>query len=56
MYCVDFIETASFKGSGWPPLASSLLDKLSMDKRDWDGFFSRKLVRIYIAVVHNLTD
>ena len=46
MHCVDFIENALFKSSGeicWSPLPSSLLDELSMDKRDSNGFFSRRL-------------
>ena len=46
MYCVDFVENTLFNSSGeicWSPLPSSLLDELSMDKRDSDGFFSRRL-------------
>ena len=39
MYCVDFVENALFKTSGnicWSPLPSTLLDELSMVKRDSD--------------------
>ena len=46
MYCVDFVENALFKSSGEicrSPLPSLLLDELSMDKRDSNGFFSRRL-------------
>ena len=34
MNCVDFVENTAF----------SLLDELSVDKRDSDGFISRRLV------------
>ena len=47
MYCVDFVEHALFESSGdtcWPPLPSSLLDQLLTNKRDSNGFLSRKLV------------
>ena len=47
MNCVDFVENALFKSSGEiyrPSLPSLLLDELSMDKRDNDDFFSRRLV------------
>ena len=47
MHCVEFVENTLFKSSGnicWPPLPSSLLDELSMDKIDSDGSFSRRLV------------
>ena len=46
VYCVDFVETTLFKSSGetcWSPLPSLLLEELSMDKRDSDGFFLRRL-------------
>ena len=46
MYCVDFVENTLFKSSGescWLPLPSSLLNELSMDKRDSNGFFLRRL-------------
>ena len=61
MHCVTFIENALFKSSGdicWPPLPSSLLDKLSMDKRDSDGFFSKRLVHVCRSSdrSYNLTD
>ena len=44
MYHVDSIENASFKTFGyicWSTLPCSLLDKLSIDKRDSDGFLSK---------------
>ena len=44
---VDFIENALFRSSGdicWLPRPSLLLDQLTMDKRDSDGIFSRRLV------------
>ena len=47
MHCVNFTENALFRSSGdicWPPLPSSLLDGLSMDKIVSDDFFSRWLV------------
>ena len=47
MHCVAFVENALFKSSGdicWPPLPSSLLDELSMDKIDSDSSFSRRVV------------
>ena len=47
MHCVAFVENASFKSFGdicRPPLPSLLLDKLSMDKIDIDGSFSRRVV------------
>ena len=47
LYCVDFVKNALFKNSGdtcSPPLPSSLLDELLMDKRDSDGFISRRIV------------
>ena len=47
MHCVDFVEVTLFKSSDdifQPPPPSSLLDKLLVDSRDSDGFFSRKLV------------
>ena len=40
-YWLDFV---SYGNICWPPLPSSFLDQLSMDKRDSDGFFSRRLV------------
>ena len=46
MHCVDFIENALFRSYGdncWP-LPSLLFDRLSIDKTDSDGFFSRSLV------------
>ena len=43
MHSVAFVENTLFKSSG-KTLPSSLLDKLSMDKRDSNGFFSRRLV------------
>ena len=46
MYCVDFVEDALFKSSSeicWSTLPSSLHNKLSMDKRDSDDFFSWRL-------------
>ena len=54
-----YVENALFKSSGdicWPPLPSSLLDELSMYKRDSDGFFSRRLVCRYSDSSYNLTD
>ena len=59
MYCVDFVENALFKSYDeicWWPLPSSLLDELSMDKRDNDGFFSRRLVYRTNNESYNLTD
>ena len=59
MNCVDFVENASFKSSGdicWPPWPSSLLDELSIDKRDSDGFISRLVVRSSSDSSYNLTD
>ena len=56
MYCV---EIALFKSSGdicWIPLPSSLLDKLSVNKRDSDGFFSRRLPCRSSDRSYNLTD
>ena len=50
---------AVFKGSGdicRPPLHSSLLDELSMDKRDSDGFISRGLVYRCSDSSYNPTD
>ena len=47
MYCVTFVENALFKRSSdicQRSLPSSLLDELSMDKRDSNGFLSRRLV------------
>ena len=47
MYCVDFFENALFRSSGdicCAPLLCLLLIELSMNKRDSDGFFSRRLV------------
>ena len=44
MHCVAFVENALFKVlvtfADHLCLLSSLLDDLSMDKRDSDGFFS----------------
>ena len=40
------LENALFKSFGeicWPPLPSLLIDEFSMDKRDSDSFFSRRL-------------
>ena len=59
MHCLAFIENALLKSSDdicWPPLSSSLLDELSMDKRDSDGFFSRRLVCKSSDRSYNLTD
>ena len=59
MYCVDFVENALFKSSAdiyWLPLPSSLLDELSMDKRDSDGFFSNRIVCRTSDSSHNSTD
>ena len=42
--CVDFVENALFRSQGDICLPSLLLDRLSMGKRDSDGFFSRRLV------------
>ena len=47
MYCVDFIENTLFRSYGdicWPPLPSLLFDRLSMNKTDSVGLFSRWLV------------
>ena len=49
MHCVDFAENTLFRSSGdikfcWSPLPSLLFDRLSMDKTDSDGFFSRWIV------------
>ena len=47
MYCVAFFENTLFRSSGnncCASLPSSLLNELSMNKRDSDGFFSRRLV------------
>ena len=59
MHCVDFVENALFKSSDkicWPLLPSLLLDKFSMDKRDSDGFFSRRLVCRRSDSSYNSTD
>ena len=59
MHCVDFVENTLFKSSGdifWPPLPSSLLDKLSMDKRDSNGFVSWRLVCRCSDSSYNLAD
>ena len=58
MHCVDFVENALFKSYGnicWPPLPSSLLDRLSIDKMDSNGFFSRWLVCRTSDMSYNLT-
>ena len=57
--CVDFMENALFKSSGeicWSPLPSPLFDELSMDKRDSDSFFSRRLACRTSDWSYNLTD
>ena len=50
MNCVDFVKNASFKSFGdinfadhhaWP---SSLLDEISINERDRNGFISRLVV------------
>ena len=54
-YCVDFDENALLKGFGiicWPPL---LLDELSKDIRDSDGFFSMQIVCTLILVIARIT-
>ena len=59
MHCVVFVENDLFKSFGdicWPPLPSSFLDELSMDKIDNDGFFSRRLVCRSSDRSYNLTD
>ena len=59
MHCVDFVENALFKSSDdvyWSPLPSSLLDWLSMDKSDSDGFFSSRLVCRTSDRSYNSTD
>ena len=59
MHCVDFIENALLKSSGdicWSPLPSLLLDQLSEDKRDSDGFFSCRLVCRTSDSSYNSTD
>ena len=43
---VEFVENTLFKSYGevcWSSQPSLLLDELSVDKRDSDGFFSRRL-------------
>ena len=60
MHCVDFVEIALFKSSGdicWSPsflIASS--DELSVNKRDIDGFFSRRVVSRSSDRSYNSTD
>ena len=57
MYCVDFIENTLFKSYGdicWSSLPSLLLDQLSMDKRDSDGFFLRRLACSIIIVCNRI--
>ena len=59
MYCVDLVGNALFKSSGdicWSPLPSSLLDELLVNKRDSDGFFSRRLVSRSSDRSYNSTD
>ena len=59
MYCVDFVENALFKSSGkicWSPLPYSLLDELSTEKRDNDGFLSRRLACRTSNGSYNLID
>ena len=56
---MDFVENASFKSSGdicWPPWPSSLLDELSIDERDSDGFISRIVVCSSSDSSCNVTD
>ena len=53
------VENALFKSSGdicWSPLPSSLLDQLSVDKRDSNGFFSSRLVCRTRDSSYNSTD
>ena len=57
MYCVNFVENASFKSSGdicWPLWPSLLLDELSIDERDSDGFISRLI--LVVCSSYNLID
>ena len=59
MCCVNFVENASFKSFGdicQSPLPSPLLDKLSVTKRDSNGFFSRKIVGRSSDSSYNSTD
>ena len=59
MYCVNFIENTLLKSSDkicQSPLPSSLLKGLLMDKRDNDGFFSRRLACRTNNRSYNLTD
>ena len=47
MNCVDLVEITSFKSSGnicWSPAFFTSFDELSVNKRDSDGFFSRRIV------------
>ena len=56
---MHFVKKALFKSSGdiyWPPLSSSLLGELSMDKRDNDHFISRRLVCISSDSSYNSSD
>ena len=59
IHCVYFVENTLFKGYGdiwWSPLPSSLLDQLSVDQRDSDGFFSSRLVCRTSNSSYNSTD
>ena len=59
IHCVDFAENALFKSFSdicWLPLPSSLLDQLSVDKRDSGGFFSSRLVCRTSDSSYNSTD
>ena len=61
MYCVNFVESkiTLLESSGennWSLLPSSLLDELSVNKRDREGFYSRNLVGRSSDRSYNLTD
>ena len=59
MFCMDFFENALFRSSGnigCASLPSSLFEELSMNKRDSDGFFSRRLVYRSSVSSYRLTD
>ena len=56
---VEFLENALFKSYGgicWSSRSSSLLDELSMHKRDSDGFFSTRVVYRSSYTSHSSTD
>ena len=56
---VDFLENASFKSYGdicWSSRSSSLLDELSVYRRDSDDFFSTRVAYRSSYSSHNSTD